>query len=37
LGTTAGFSVTPYWMRQYRTAETAHPLANCEVVELTGT
>lgn len=34
MGLDAGFSVTPGWMKEYRTAETARPLANCEIVEL---
>jgi broad specificity phosphatase PhoE len=36
LGQSEGFVVTPAWMRGYRTAETAQPMANCEVIELSG-
>jgi broad specificity phosphatase PhoE len=29
-----GFDASPSWMRDYRRLETAHPMANCEVIEL---
>jgi broad specificity phosphatase PhoE len=35
LGQREGFAVTAEWMRGYRTAETARPMANCEIIELT--
>lgn len=31
-----GFAASPEWMAHYRRSETANPLANCEVVELSG-
>ena len=36
LGQSEGFAVTAEWMREYRTAETARPMANGEIIELTG-
>jgi len=36
LGESEGFAVSAEWMKQYRTAETARPMANCEIIELTG-
>ena len=36
MGLSEGFAVTPDWMKGYRTDETAQPMANCEIVELTG-
>ena len=33
---TDGFAVTPEWMARYRTVETGKPIANCEVIELSG-
>ena len=33
---TEGFSVDAEWMKAYRAAEIARPMANCEIVELTG-
>jgi broad specificity phosphatase PhoE len=35
IGLDKGFAVSPDWMRNYRTTETAQPMANCEVIELT--
>jgi broad specificity phosphatase PhoE len=32
----AGFVATPEWMTRYRTVETANPIANCEIIELSG-
>jgi broad specificity phosphatase PhoE len=36
IGLTAGFEATPDWMRRYRATEVATPLANGEIVELSG-
>lgn len=36
LGLSEGFAPSAEWMRRYRAEETARPMANCEVVELTG-
>ncbi|HUJ47936.1 MAG TPA: phosphoglycerate mutase family protein [Rhizomicrobium sp.] len=36
LGLAKGFAVTGEWMKQYRAMETANPMANGEIVELTG-
>lgn len=36
LGLNAGFSSSPDWMKRYRNEETARPMANCEIVALTG-
>ncbi len=36
LGRSDGFAVTAEWMKGYRTAETARPIANGEIIELTG-
>lgn len=36
LGLSKGFAVSAEWMRDYRACETARPMANCEVIELTG-
>jgi broad specificity phosphatase PhoE len=33
---TDGFTVTPEWMARYRKVETGSPLANCEIIELSG-
>ncbi len=35
LGRSEGFTVSAEWMKRYRTEETARPMANCEVIELT--
>jgi len=34
IGLDKGFDTSSSWMRDYRRIETAHPMANCEVVEL---
>lgn len=34
LGRSVSFQATPDWMRAYRADETARPMANCEIVEL---
>ncbi|RYF98861.1 MAG: hypothetical protein EON94_12370 [Caulobacteraceae bacterium] len=34
-GQAEGFAVSAEWMRRYRAEETARPMANCEIVELT--
>ena len=34
IGVVAGFVATPEWMTHYRTTETANPIANCEIIEL---
>lgn len=36
LGQKEGFTVSSDWMKRYRNEETARPMANCEIVELTG-
>lgn len=36
IGLTTGFDVSPDWMRRYRVTEVATPLANGEIVELSG-
>jgi hypothetical protein len=36
LGQRESFAVTAEWMKGYRTAETALPMANGEIIELTG-
>jgi broad specificity phosphatase PhoE len=36
LGLREGFAATAAWMKGYRAAETARPLANCEIVALAG-
>jgi len=36
LGLSEGFAVSAEWMKGYRTAETARPMANCEIIEITG-
>jgi broad specificity phosphatase PhoE len=36
LGQRESFAVTAEWMKEYRTAETARPMANGEIIELTG-
>ena len=33
---TDGFTVTPEWMARYRKVETGNPIANCEIIELSG-
>ena len=33
---TDGFTVTPEWMARYRIVETGNPIANCEIIELSG-
>jgi len=33
---TDGFTVTPEWMSRYRIVETGNPMANCEIIELSG-
>lgn len=33
---TDGFTVTPEWMARYRIVETGNPMANCEIIELSG-
>jgi hypothetical protein len=35
-GQTEGFAVTAEWMKGYRVAEIAQPMANCEIIEITG-
>jgi probable phosphoglycerate mutase len=35
LGQREGFAVSAEWMKRYRAEETARPMANCEIVELT--
>jgi broad specificity phosphatase PhoE len=34
IGLATGFDASSPWMRDYRRIETAHPMANCEVIEL---
>jgi len=34
IGLAAGFVASPEWMTRYRTTETANPIANCEIIEL---
>jgi hypothetical protein len=34
IGLAAGFVASPEWMTRYRTMETANPIANCEIIEL---
>ena len=36
LGQSEGFAVAAEWMSAYRAAETARPMANCEIIEFTG-
>lgn len=36
LGLREGFTVSSHWMERYRKEETARPMANGEIVELTG-
>jgi broad specificity phosphatase PhoE len=36
LGQSEGFAVTVEWMKEYRAVETARPMANGEIIELTG-
>lgn len=36
MGLREGFAAKAEWMRRYRAEETAWPMANCEIVELTG-
>jgi 2,3-bisphosphoglycerate-dependent phosphoglycerate mutase len=36
IGLAAGFVASPEWMTRYRTVETASPIANCEIIELSG-
>jgi broad specificity phosphatase PhoE len=36
LGQRESFAVAAEWMKEYRTAETARPMANCEIIELKG-
>jgi broad specificity phosphatase PhoE len=36
LGQRKGFAVSAEWMKDYRSAETARPMANCEIIALTG-
>jgi broad specificity phosphatase PhoE len=36
VGLAEGFVVTPPWMANYRATETAQPMANGEIIELTG-
>jgi 2,3-bisphosphoglycerate-dependent phosphoglycerate mutase len=33
-GLSEGFGVAPNWMKEFRAAEIARPIANCEIVEL---
>jgi broad specificity phosphatase PhoE len=33
---TDGFTVTPEWMARYRKVEMGKPIANCEIIELSG-
>lgn len=35
LGQSVGFAATPAWMREYRATETARPMVNGEIVEIT--
>ena len=35
-GQTEGFAVAAEWMQAYRIAEIARPMANCEIIEVTG-
>ena len=35
-GQTEGFAVAAEWMQGYRIAEIARPMANCEIIEVTG-
>lgn len=35
LGQSEGFAVSADWMERYRAEETARPMANCEIIELT--
>jgi len=35
LGLSEGFAISADWMKRYRTDETARPMTNCEIVELT--
>jgi broad specificity phosphatase PhoE len=34
MGARDGFTISGDWMRRYRASETAKPMANCEIVEL---
>ena len=36
MGLTDGFTATPEWMVRYRTVETGNPVANGEIIELSG-
>jgi broad specificity phosphatase PhoE len=36
MGLTDGFTATPEWMARYRTVETGKPIANGEIIELSG-
>jgi broad specificity phosphatase PhoE len=36
LGLSEGFAVSAAWMRSYRAAETARPMTNGEIIEITG-
>jgi hypothetical protein len=36
LARSEGFTVGAEWMRAYRAAETARPMANCEIIEFAG-
>jgi broad specificity phosphatase PhoE len=36
MGLTDGFAATPEWMTRYRAVETGNPIANCEIIELSG-
>lgn len=36
MGVAEGFTATPDWMTRYRTVETGKPIANCEIIELSG-
>ncbi len=35
-GQTEGFAVAADWMKEYRIAEITQPMANCEIIEMTG-
>jgi 2,3-bisphosphoglycerate-dependent phosphoglycerate mutase len=35
-GLSRGFDVAPGWMREFRATEVARPMANCEIIELSG-
>jgi broad specificity phosphatase PhoE len=36
MGRIEGFASTPEWMTRYRSVETGNPIANCEIIELSG-